>query len=486
MVQRFFLARSSDIWSFTTAHMNLTRFVLLFIFIFSPPAWSTVFVQWSNSAIPPSTSLGINDIVLSSRNGFPVAQAATARKQGFHVYVEASLKQASATATSCARNSCSGIILNIPEAESAQAGESLTRLRSTYPKLRFLVLSQGGKQPEMRGSLVIKRDAVLEVSSPTAQPWIDSNLALIKVEHRALPSQVPLYTFSWADSEQQRPLIADDYSLAVGEAGALHADLVLQLSEDLQKGLTKPNSDGWTLWNRVRPMLKFAPDAKETQLQPAANVAVVVDQLDASDEALNLLGRHNIPFQLLLSSDLKAADLKGFDILILMAKPDAETADRIKTLANSGTTVVVVDAHGKFPWQSGQPVKVNDQTTSYAAGSGKVLELAEPVTDPETFAQDIRRLLGKRDTLFNLWNGLTTIAVPYKDPGGSLKLMEFVNYAGEPVRLQVQVKGTFSNIRYETPERGCCQTLEPVKHDGFTEFVLPELNIAGRVHLDAQ
>ena len=42
-----------------------------------------------------------------------------------------------------------------------------------------------GKQPEMRGSLVIKRGSVLEVSSPTAQPWIDTNLALVKIEQRS-------------------------------------------------------------------------------------------------------------------------------------------------------------------------------------------------------------------------------------------------------------------------------------------------------------
>lgn len=467
--------------------MNFRKLAIFcFSLILAVQAWGSVLVRWSNRTLPPSSALGITDIVLDSKAGFPATLLATARKQGYRVYVETTLKQASTTAGSCASTGCTGIILNIPEAESAQAQDSLTRLRSTYPKLRFLVLSPNGKQPEMRGSLIIKRDAVLEVSSPTAQPWIDTNLALIKVEQRALPSQVPLYTFPWSDTEQQRPLIADDYSLAVGEAGAFHADLLLQLNEDLQRGLTKPNSDAWTLWNRVRPMLKFLPDAKETQLEPAANVAIVADQLDASDEVLNLLGRHNIPFEVFRPADLKTAKLEGFNIVILLAKPDPETAERIQHLANGGMTAVLVDAHGKYPWQSNQASQVNEQTTSYTIGNGKALELAEPVTDPETFAQDIRRLLGKRDSLITLWNGLTTIAVPYKDPAGSLKLAEFVNYAGEPVRLQVQLKGTFSNIRYETPEHGCCQTLEPVKHDGFTEFVLPELNIAGRVHLDPQ
>ena len=108
------------------------------------------------------------------------------------------------------------------------------------------------------------------------------------------------------------------------------------------------------------------------------------------------------------------------------------------------------------------------------------------MTDPEVFAQDIRRLLGKRDSLLSLWNGLTTIAVPYKDRRGSLAAIELVNYAADPLRIQVQVKGRFPSIRYETPEHGCCESLVPVRHDGFTEFVIPELRIAGRVHLDTQ
>ncbi len=466
--------------------MNLIRFALLGVFIFSSPAWSTVYVHWSNPAIPPSTSLGISDIVLSSQNGFPAALVATARKQGYRPFVETSPKQAGPTAKECTKAGCAGILLNIPEEGAATAEETIAGLREAYPKLRFLVLTRNGKQPEMRGSIVIKRDSVLEVSSPTAQPWIDTNLALIKVEQRAVPSQVPLYTFSWSDQGEQKTLTPDDYALAIAEANAFHADLLLPLNEDFQKSLASHGTEAWALWNRVHPMLKFTPVEKEAQFQPAANVAVVLDQLDSDDEVLNLLGRHNIPYQVFLPSDLKKADLKGFEVVIMLAKPNPEAAERLTQLASTGMTVVLVDAHSKYPWQSGQPQKVNEQTTSYAAGSGKVLELAEPVTDPETFAQDIRRLLGKSHALLSLWNGLTTLAVPYKNQPGSLNLVELVNYAGEPVRLQVQVKGVFTKVRYESPEHSCCQTLEPVTHDGFTEFVIPELGIAGRVHLELQ
>lgn len=460
--------------------------VLCFCLIFSSSAWSTVFVQWNEGTLPPASSLGVSEIVIAWDRGASNELLVNARRQGYRVYVETLMSQAIAAGKACSESRCTGIILNVLESKTAETEKSIASLHSAYPKLRVLVLSPTGKQPKMRGSLIVKRDSVLEVSSPTAQPWIDSNLALIKMEQRSQRPQTPLYMFPWADQDPQTTLTADDYSLAVAEAGAFHADLLLQLDDHLQQGLNRHEREAWALWNQVRSTLKFSAGATEDGLEPAANVAVVVDRLDPSDEVANLLSRHNIPFQVFIAADLTTEELKGFDIVIIFAKPDAETADRIKKLAEGGATVVAVDTHGKYSWQNGSPVQLNERTTSYVVGNGTVLELAEPVSDPETFAQDIRRLLGKRNALLSLWNGLTTIAVPYKDRGGKTTLLELVNYAGDPLRLQVQVKGSFVAIRYETPEHGCCESLEPVRHDGFTEFVIPEIRIAGRIHLESK
>ena len=469
--------------------MNFAKTIVSCLFILlSSSAWSTVFVQWSNSALPPASSLGMSDIVFSWKGGVPASFVATARRQGYRLYVETPLQQAAAAAEKGTKAGWTGVILDGPGSESTEFQNSLANLRSAYPKLRFLVLNSNGKQPDMRGSLVIKRDSVLEVSSPTAQPWIDSNLALIRVERRSQPAQIPLYTFSWAvsDERQQRTLTAADYSLAVAEAGAFHADLVLQLDEHLQQALSDHDAEAWALWNQVRYIAKFYSDGTEAELEDAANVGVVVDHLDTSDEVPNLLARHNIPFQVFLAADLKAAELEAFNVLIVFAKPDEVIGKGIASLATQGKTVVLVDVHGSYPWQSSQPAQLNEHTVSYAVGNGKVLELSEPVTDPETFTQDIRRLLGKRDALLSLWNGLTTIAVPYRGRGRAVQVLEFVNYAAEPLRIQVQVKGSFTSVRYESPEHGCCESLVSVKRDGFIEFVIPELRIAGRVHLETR
>lgn len=454
-----------------------------FVLVLSSCAWARVFVGWSSSQLPPPSALGLSDVVFSWKTGI-APWIASARKQGYRVYIQAPAEQAKAAAEEGKKSGCVGIIVNVPEPENEQLASSIADLRSAYPKLRFLVLNANGKQPVMRGSIIIKRDSVLEVSSPTAQPWIDANLALIRVEERARRPEIPLYSFTWVDQQQQRTLTAVDYLLAVAEAAAYHADLVLPIDEHLQESLATHDAAAWELWNEVRSMMRFSTGS--AGLEPVANVAVVDDHLDISDEVLNLLARHNIPFKVFLPEDVKATNLKAFDILIVSAKPDQDMAEQIKNFATRGATVVLVDSHGSYPWQGGQRVQVNEQATSYAVGNGTVLELSEPVVDPETFAQDIGRLLGKKKAVLSLWNGLTTLAVSYQDRSGRVKMLELVNYAAEPVRVQVRVKGSFTSVRYETPDHGCCQSLTPVKHDGFTEFTIPDLTIAGRVHLESQ
>jgi hypothetical protein len=377
-----------------------------------------------------------------------------------------------------------GIILNANQSERMEVESTLRALRTAHPKLKFLVLGSGGKQPQMRGSLVIRRNSVLEVSSPTAQPWIDTNLSLVKIEQRSRREQTPLYTFSWASPDSQSPPTATDYSLALAESGAFDADLVLELDERLQKALADQDRQAWSLWKQLKPYADFYSNASKAKRDLVANVAIVVDDPDPTDEPMNLLARHNIPFKVLFPADVKSDDLSSFEVLVMFAKPDLGSSERIADLATRGRTVVIVDANGSYPWQKGNPVRLNEKAISYALGTGRVIELAEPVIDPETFAQDIRRLLGNQNMPVSLWNGLTTVAVPYSDHRANANVIEFVNYATDPIHLQVRVKGVFNSVRFESPGHECCANLVPIKRGGFTEFVIPELQISGRVYLD--
>jgi protein-tyrosine-phosphatase len=469
--------------------MNIRGAILVFLLLsLSIPGSSEVLVHWSTANLPPAKALEMSDLVISWNDGvLPLLKEA--HKQGYRIYVETQLQQAQNVAEQVSRVGAAGITVDVSESEHAALKSALPRLQSAYPKLRFRVLNGEGKLPQMRGSMVIKRDSVLEVSSPTAQPWIDTNLSRIKIEQTADQQRTPLYTFSWrrADAgQQERNPSSSDYSLAVAEAGAFRADLVLNVDEHLQKALSAKDPSAWKLWKEILNCTDFySGDKADASLQPAANVAVIVDDFDPGNEAMNLMARHNIPFRVLRASDLKSEVLRDFDLIVVFAKPDPESSQRIAEFARRGKTVVLVEAQGWYPWHNTQAVRVNEYAMSYAVGKGEIIELSEPVTDPETFAQDIRRLLGKERALISLWNGLTTIAVPYTENGRDIKEIELINYADEPLQVQVRVRGSYRSVQYESPEHSCCESIAPIEQNGFTEFVIPELNIAGRVHLTA-
>jgi hypothetical protein len=200
------------------------------------------------------------------------------------------------------------------------------------------------------------------------------------------------------------------------------------------------------------------------------------------------MARHNIPYRVLRSADVKAHDLEGFDVVIAFAAPSKELTAGINNFAEQGGVAVLVNVPGTYPWNlpgasTPVPAKTSAHSTTYPVGKGRVIELGEAVTDPETFARDVRRLMVKERVSVSLWNSLTTLVTAYPGEKPGEVIVELINYEEEPTQVQVQVKGNFGNATVETAERGCCQTLKVARVDGFTEFVVPDVFIGARVHL---
>jgi hypothetical protein len=463
------------------------RTLILLCLLAATPGWGKVILRWQQSSIPPAATMGIKEVVVSWD---AEALIRNARRQGYRVYAEVQVGKAADMSRGAKRSNLAGIVLNPGNSQPGQVEDDLRQLQSAFPALPVLVLNPKAQQPQMKGQLVIKRDRVLQVTSPTAQPWIDSNLALVRLNQAFRPAQTPLYEFQWdlADSLQQKygPGTAD-YSLAVAEAGAFQADLILNLHPALQKDLSQNVSAGWATFKEIKRYLAFSSQGSKNAGEPEANVGVITDTYENAYEPINLLGRHNIPFAVVRASELKPQSFGAFSLVIILAVPDEPLIAAITDFASKGGIVVLVGGSGSYPWQAGQAIPAGENSVGYAVGKGRVIELPGPIIDPETFAQDIRRLMAtdtdKDKADISLWNALTVIAVPYSVRGGREKLVELVNYAQETIPVQVRVKGTFSSVVYETPDRACCESLTPVQRGEFTEFVIPSLRIAGRVRL---
>ena len=459
--------------------------VFLFVLIAASPADCKVILHWTQPTIPPAKSMGVSEIAISlEASNTPLFQFA--KRAGYKVFVEATPQQAADLAPSASQKGIAGFIIPVDDAQRAEFESQLQKLRSAHPKLIFRVLNPHGKRPQIRGRMVVEHNGILHVSSPSSQPWVDSNHALVRFEQAFHPAETPLYTFQWdLNDSLQRQLgpSAADYSLAIAEADALRSDVLLNIHEPLQTALAQKASAAWSLWNDVRKYIEFGARAAGTSYHPIAYVGVVTDDFTKSYEAINLLARHNIPFRVFRPSDVDSHSFQDLDIVITFAAPDKNCVRAISSFSSEGGIAVLVNIRGEFPWQSATKSKVGDAAASYATGKGRVIEYPAPVIDPETFAVDIRRLMGNRKTIISLWNSLTTVVVPYSDAKSGKTTLELINYAEEPLEVQLQMKGMYPKVLYSTPELGCCQTLTPVERDGFTDLLAHKLVIAGRAEL---
>ena len=445
-----------------------------------------VYLRWTEGALPPAKVLGVNEIVIPW-NETASALLAETKKQGYEAYVEVGAAQIADAVNAAVRANAAGVILRGEAAEERALAEKAKEVRKAHPKLKVMVLDGHGKPPEMRGWIVFQKDGILQVSSPTSQPWLDTNLAAIRYQ-RVFEADTPLYSFAWDESD---PLVKEfgpkplDYELAIAEAGAYHADLVLPVHEAQQKGLTIGSKNALDDWARVKRYLQFyrMKDASGTAAAEA-RVCVLTEDFEATFEPLNLMARHNIPFRVMKSSGVQGKDLAECDVAIAFAEPGKELAAALNDFATKGGVAVLVKVQGPFAWESSGTGVNNGPSTTYTIGKGRVIELKEAVADPETFAQDVRRLMTKANVPVNLWNSLTTLVAAYPGTKAGETIVELVNYDEESSEVQVQVKGTFGSASYETPEHGRSAKLNATHVNGFTQFVVPDLVVGGRVRLE--
>ena len=468
--------------------MRTLRAIILasLLLLVAAPGWGRVFVEWTEPVVPSAASLGVKDLVIPwGPDKIQLMKAA--REHGFRVFARVKVQDASAGAKAAASNGLAGIIVEGDSSEPGQgtAPRTIQKLRNSYPGISFLVLEPGGKQPQIMGNMVEKKRGVLVVSSPTRAPWIDSNVALTRFERAFQPGQAPLFSFSWDLTdplEKQVGPRAEDYALAVAEAGAMHAYVILPIHPNLQKGLAEGDKAAWREWDRVKTYLSFYSKGSSPESQSVGEVAVVTDHYQDAYEAMNLMARHNITFRVLPPNEVTAQGLSVTQLAILFSTPDARAAHALQAFSAAGGTVLVVDPHGPDKWEQLSALKASDGA-NYKIERGQTIESSQVAGDPDAFAEKVRNLLRGQGLVIYLWNAVTTLAFAYRVPQSRGMVLDLVNYAQEPLQVQVRVKGSFPNVRYETPEHGFYPPLKPEVDHGFTQFVVSHLKIGARVYL---
>ena len=461
-------------------------FLLLVAWLNVAPASGKVLLRVAAGPLPSAQALGASDVVVL----WPLRDTtslANLPALGFHVLLEAHPNDLAAAVAAAERENLAGVIVNLIGSEAATNNKTFRSIKDAHPKLLFRFLISGGKQPQMRGRLVINRDGILQVSSPSSQPWLDTNLAVVRLAETFHPDEAPvLYDFHWDLSDavhQELGPGADQYALAISEAEAIRTDVILDFPESLQKALVVNQSAAWSLWNQVKPYLAFWSATQADGVRPIANMGIITCDAQTNYEAVNLLARHNLTFETVRPQDLNAERLNRWNALVVFCAPGNPEIGLFRDFAKRGGIVVLVHQPGEYPWHSNPPARKDEHSSTFSVGSGEIVELREPVTDPEVFARDLRRLIGVERSTLGLWNSLTTLVTGYRQKSAGETILSVVNYADVPDNVQIQIKGRFALVQLETPEAACCVSLQSFERGGFTEFTIPRLVVAARVHL---
>jgi hypothetical protein len=313
---------------------------------------------------------------------------------------------------------------------------------------RALPIDRRGKWPHIRTNWVTRRGDVLQVAGRSAQPWLDNNAALIRIIDAERALVRPLLTYEWKppalSGAGKAPALAD-YLVAIAEAGSFGGDLLLPVDERFANDLLLGKPAARADWKEIRRYLEFYAEDLPSRYRAIADVAVVAPDPAKSFEVMNLLARHNVPFALVDPARATPEALTPFALLVSAGAPADSPA--VAAFTSRGGTVLT----------------------------------AKP-SDPNGFALEVRRQVGREKRALDIWNGVTVIAAPYAEPDGKGLLLTFVNYAAQPLPIQIRVRGAFSQAYFESPEQEA--TLLPVeRRDGHTELTIPALRIGGRVFL---
>jgi hypothetical protein len=421
----------------------LTFTLFSWLFCASATVQAEILVRWDQSQVPSPQSLGISTLVVPAQDPDAVRSAFA---QGYRLYLEVDVSALASFAPPTP--ALAGVI--VKGAPSPLALRQF-RQRLVARGIRVFTIEAGGKWPHIRSNWVTKNNEVLQVTGRSAQPWIESNAALVRIVQASQPHSVPMLAYPWTPntlSETNEGPALENYLVAIAEAGSFGADLLLPLHERFQKRLLLAQPEARAEWAEIRRSMEFYSWSLPGRYRPLANIGVVTANPTQWFEVMNLLMRHNLPFELVAPAELPTRGLGGLKLLIVLDEPDRAQRDVL---------------------------------AEFSRGGGAVKRIEGPV-DPNRFALEVRQLLGREHRVVDIWNGISVLAAPYAEPIGTGALLTVLNYAHQPLPVQLRIAGTYTQVQYESPEEEA--TLVPHQHrDGYTEFVLPALRIGGRVFL---
>ncbi len=314
-------------------------------------------------------------------------------------------------------------------------------------------------------------------SGPSAEPWIESNIWLVR-SLRAVDPSKPVWIHQEPDADSP-----GDYLRCVADAAMAGGRWIVSLDDKLRAGLYRKSPEAVAAWRSMSGYLTFAGAHRDWEgFAPYGLIAVIVDASGANpefaDEYLNLVARRHIPYRILFRSAVTETALSGFKVVLAadVSRPTDAERTVLRNFAEQGGVLITGPSWGGAP--------KDEEYAGVPAGKGRVIVYRDDPPDPETVARDMVDLLEPESMGLSLFNVPSVLA--YVSSCAEGRLVQLLNYATMPFpgKITVRIKGMFKRARLFTPEGQPFELPVRVRANDWTEFVVPGLAVWGAVLLD--
>jgi len=350
----------------------------------------------------------------------------------------------------------SGLAGVVLQGAFTDAPAALAEFRRSAPAgMPVVFLSPGSPRPEgiaLFGSLegaearVRTTEGDAAVATPSSEPWIDTNLSLVRSMIAARGRPV------WLGSSLEKPPAADCFR-TIADVAAEGGRWVISPDVSFLEELRRQKPEAVAAWRRISSYLEFFEKHSEWRgLSPAGGLGVIQDSAvkdpEVFGETLNLLMRRRVPYRIIPRPSLGTASLDGLTAVLstgLPAPTDAERALLAQFVERGGLLVAGSN------WS-----KVRNSAGAYSivpSGKGQAVVYHEELPDPETVARDMPSLFGRNRLAVRIFNGPSVLCPARISSDGSRMLVQLINYASLPAEdVTVRVAGAWRTARILSPD----------------------------------
>ncbi len=354
--------------------------------------------------------------------------------------------------------------------QAKQAGLNVAEIASPPAGVAILPGDWPGVAPMARGGGAS--------AGPTGVPWVDTNSWKIRLETARRPG-----ANIWVDAPPKGARIsAGSYRTAIADAAAAGGRWVISLDAQLAAGIADAKADALATWKDIATAAAFFAARKDWPAYLPEAVVGIISSFAGDDEflgqeLLNLIGRANQQYAVLLKDKLTATSFRGLRAVIYAdaQPPAAGLRKQILDFVSAGGLLITGPKWGTPP---GLPAK--EEHPRYAArtlGKGRLAIAKADPDDPWVLANDSALLISRRYELLRFWNGGAIGSFLTVAPDRKRAVAHLLFYADRgPDHVSVRIAGRYRKASLWTPDRVAPRAVEMEIQKDAVELHLPAVS----------